>query len=63
MTVYRDDNLLLDEDVYDNISVTLVKQPGRGLGFSIVGKVNEAGSGEGLNGNGLGVFISDFVSI
>jgi multiple PDZ domain protein len=40
--------LLHDGNVYDTITVDLVKKPGRGLGFSIVGRSS-------------GIFVSDVV--
>lgn len=52
MVVFRDGSPLKDEDLYDTLTVEMVKKPGRGLGFSIVGKQS-----------GSGVFIADFVSI
>ncbi|KAK3091257.1 hypothetical protein FSP39_018351 [Pinctada imbricata] len=48
--VFRDDNQVKEEDIYDIFSVDLVKKPGRGLGLSIVGKRND-----------VGVYISDIV--
>lgn len=52
MIVFRDGSFLKDEDLYDTLTVEMVKKPGRGLGFSIVGKQSDSG-----------VFIADFVSI
>lgn len=52
MIVFRDGSFLKDEDLYDTLVVEMVKKPGRGLGFSIVGKQSDSG-----------VFIADFVSI
>ena len=49
--VYRDDNQVREEDIYDIFSVELIKKPGKGLGLSIVGKKND-----------VGVYISDIVS-
>ena len=49
--VFRDDNQVKEEDIYDIFTVELVKKPGRGLGLSIVGKRND-----------VGVYISDIVS-
>lgn len=51
MVVFRDDNQLKEEDLYDIFTVELVKKPGKGLGISIVGKRND-----------VGVYISDVVS-
>lgn len=51
VTVFRDDNQVREEDIYDIFSVELLKKPGRGLGLSIVGKRND-----------VGVYISDIVS-
>ncbi|ESP05488.1 hypothetical protein LOTGIDRAFT_228054 [Lottia gigantea] len=50
MIVYRDDNQVREEDIYDVFSVELMKRPGKGLGLSIVGKKND-----------VGVYISDIV--
>ncbi|XP_064604764.1 multiple PDZ domain protein-like isoform X2 [Liolophura sinensis] len=50
MVVFRDDNQLKEEDLYDIFTVELVKKPGKGLGISIVGKRND-----------VGVYISDVV--
>ena len=57
LTVLRGlDSLLGNDapDLYDLIDLTLMKQPGRGLGFSIVARLAEHGSMGG-------VFISDLV--
>lgn len=51
MVVFRDGSLVRDEDLYDTLTVEMVKKPGRGLGFSIVGKQHDSG-----------VFIADLVS-
>lgn len=51
MVVFRDGSLLKDEDLYDTLTVEMVKKPGRGLGFSIVGRQHDSG-----------VFIADLVS-
>ncbi|XP_046567943.1 multiple PDZ domain protein-like isoform X6 [Haliotis rubra] len=48
--MYRDDNQLKEEDIYDIFSVELMKKPGKGLGLSIVGKKTD-----------VGVYISDIV--
>ena len=52
MTVYRDETMLKDEDIYDIFNVELMKKPNKGLGLSIVGRRNDTG-----------VFISDIVSL
>lgn len=49
--VFRDDNQVKEEDIYDIFTVELNKKQGRGLGLSIVGKRND-----------VGVYISDIVS-
>ncbi|XP_052068702.1 multiple PDZ domain protein-like isoform X7 [Mytilus californianus] len=48
--VFRDDNQVKEEDIYDIFTVELNKKQGRGLGLSIVGKRND-----------VGVYISDIV--
>ncbi|XP_063397098.1 multiple PDZ domain protein-like isoform X6 [Mytilus trossulus] len=48
--VFRDDNQVKEEDIYDIFTVDLNKKQGRGLGLSIVGKRND-----------VGVYISDIV--
>ncbi|XP_071117082.1 multiple PDZ domain protein-like isoform X2 [Haliotis cracherodii] len=48
--MYRDDNQVKEEDIYDIFSVELMKKPGKGLGLSIVGKKTD-----------VGVYISDIV--
>ncbi|KAK6188757.1 hypothetical protein SNE40_004870 [Patella caerulea] len=50
MVIYRDDNQVREEDIYDIFTVDLMKRPGKGLGLSIVGKKND-----------VGVYISDIV--
>ena len=50
--VFRDDNQVKEEDIYDIFTVELNKKQGRGLGLSIVGKRND-----------VGVYISDIVSV
>ena len=51
MRVYRDESLLDDDQMYDVITVELVKKPNKGLGVSIVGRRHASG-----------VFVSDIVS-
>ncbi|XP_021361837.1 multiple PDZ domain protein-like [Mizuhopecten yessoensis] len=50
ISVFRDDNQVKEEDIYNIFAVELMKKPGRGLGLSIVGKRND-----------VGVYISDIV--
>ncbi len=51
MTVFRDETLLREEDLYEIFSTDLMKKPGKGLGLTIVGRKNDTG-----------VFISEIVS-
>ncbi|XP_042367906.1 multiple PDZ domain protein isoform X2 [Plectropomus leopardus] len=50
LTVYRDEAQYKEEDLWDSFTVELHKQPGQGLGLSIVGRRNDTG-----------VFVSDIV--
>ncbi|XP_075416035.1 multiple PDZ domain protein isoform X6 [Tenrec ecaudatus] len=50
LTLYRDETPYKEEDVCDTLTIELQKQPGKGLGLSIVGKRNDTG-----------VFVSDIV--
>lgn len=50
LTVYRDETQYKEEDLWDSFSVELHKNPGQGLGLSIVGRRNDTG-----------VFVSDIV--
>ncbi|XP_070564544.1 multiple PDZ domain protein-like [Ptychodera flava] len=50
LIVFRDDVQYREEEIYDVITVELMKKPGKGLGLSIVGRRNDTG-----------VFISDIV--
>ncbi|XP_077869203.1 multiple PDZ domain protein-like [Saccoglossus kowalevskii] len=50
LLVFRDETQYKEEDMYDIITVELLKKPGKGLGLSIVGRRNDTG-----------VFISDVV--
>ena len=54
LTVYRDETLTSfadDKDLYEVFTLDLVKKPGKGLGFSIVGRQHDSG-----------IYISDVVS-
>uniref|UniRef100_A0A3B4ADX9 Multiple PDZ domain crumbs cell polarity complex component n=1 Tax=Periophthalmus magnuspinnatus TaxID=409849 RepID=A0A3B4ADX9_9GOBI len=50
LSVYRDETQYKEEDLWDSFSVELQKNPGQGLGLSIVGRRNDTG-----------VFVSDIV--
>ncbi|KAF3837010.1 hypothetical protein F7725_004474 [Dissostichus mawsoni] len=50
LVVFRDEAQYKEEDLWDSFSVELHKQPGQGLGLSIVGRRNDTG-----------VFVSDIV--
>ncbi|KAM4536530.1 multiple PDZ domain protein isoform 3-T3 [Odontesthes bonariensis] len=50
LTVYRDEAQYKEEDLWDSFTVELHKNPGQGLGLSIVGRRNDTG-----------VFVSDIV--
>uniref|UniRef100_A0A3P9AB24 Multiple PDZ domain crumbs cell polarity complex component n=1 Tax=Esox lucius TaxID=8010 RepID=A0A3P9AB24_ESOLU len=50
LSVYRDEAQYKEEDLWDAFTVELHKQPGQGLGLSIVGRRNDTG-----------VFVSDIV--
>ncbi|KAL7374804.1 hypothetical protein ABVT39_007383 [Epinephelus coioides] len=50
LTVFRDETQYKEEDLWDSFTVELHKQPGQGLGLSIVGRRNDTG-----------VFVSDIV--
>ena len=41
MVVLRDPSLLDDENIFETLTIDLVKKPGRGLGFSIVGRQHD----------------------
>uniref|UniRef100_A0A668W605 Multiple PDZ domain crumbs cell polarity complex component n=1 Tax=Oreochromis aureus TaxID=47969 RepID=A0A668W605_OREAU len=51
LTVYRDEAQYKEEDLWDSFTVELHKNPGQGLGLSIVGRSR----------NDTGVFVSDIV--
>jgi len=54
LTVLRDDTLVSlvdDKDLYEVFTLDLVKKPGKGLGFSIVGRRHDNG-----------IYVSDVVS-
>ncbi|XP_061566606.1 multiple PDZ domain protein isoform X3 [Cololabis saira] len=50
LSVYRDETQYKEEDLWDSFTLELNKQPGQGLGLSIVGRRNDTG-----------VFVSDIV--
>ncbi|KAL5021229.1 hypothetical protein ScPMuIL_000384 [Solemya velum] len=50
LLLFRDDNQVREEDIYDIFMVELLKKPGKGLGLTIVGKRND-----------VGVYISDIM--
>ncbi|KAM4536532.1 multiple PDZ domain protein isoform 5-T5 [Odontesthes bonariensis] len=56
LTVYRDEAQYKEEDLWDSFTVELHKNPGQGLGLSIVGRRSRDQSR-----NDTGVFVSDIV--
>ncbi|XP_026208412.1 multiple PDZ domain protein isoform X3 [Anabas testudineus] len=55
LTVYRDEAQYKEEDLWDSFTVELHKNPGQGLGLSIVGRRSRD------QRNDTGVFVSDIV--
>ncbi|XP_042256570.1 multiple PDZ domain protein isoform X5 [Thunnus maccoyii] len=55
LTVYRDEAQYKEEDLWDSFTVELHKNPGQGLGLSIVGRRSRE------QRNDTGVFVSDIV--
>ncbi|XP_053715375.1 multiple PDZ domain protein isoform X2 [Synchiropus splendidus] len=55
LTVYRDETQYKEEDLWDSFTVELHKNPGQGLGLSIVGRRSRD------HRNDSGVFVSDVV--
>ncbi|XP_051580173.1 multiple PDZ domain protein-like isoform X2 [Myxocyprinus asiaticus] len=50
LTVFRDEGQYKEEDLWDSLTIELQKEPGHGLGLSIIGRRNDTG-----------VFVSDIV--
>ncbi|XP_052004124.1 multiple PDZ domain protein [Xyrauchen texanus] len=50
LAVFRDEGQYKEEDLWDSLTIELQKEPGRGLGLSIIGRRNDTG-----------VFVSDIV--
>ncbi|XP_034146522.1 multiple PDZ domain protein isoform X2 [Esox lucius] len=70
LSVYRDEAQYKEEDLWDAFTVELHKQPGQGLGLSIVGRRKRKRKCSrnstklkslNWNGNDTGVFVSDIV--